>query len=258
MVVDATHTGNKIEIRITKGRSPYKLVADSEKIAKDWCKMIRMESQNAGLDNPLQKLVTDACKPSKEEEEEMADLYLEYGGFKFAADEDPSQYLDYNPGNHTAGADGADLDDGGYLDKEADSGNGDVDAAADDYMPPEDDGYLEQQAAGGGGKGVDADEDGYLAQKPAGDGDHIGDAADDYVPSPEAYGENGETGKGVDADEDGYLEQKAPADDAGDAADDYVPEASEADVVPAGGPADDNDSAHESAPTEDGSNADHA
>jgi hypothetical protein len=35
-VVDATNVGKKIEIKVAKGRSTYKLIADNEKIARDW------------------------------------------------------------------------------------------------------------------------------------------------------------------------------------------------------------------------------
>lgn len=192
-----------------------------------------MESHLAGLDNPLQKLVTDACKPDNGPED-GTDLYLEYGGFKFAADEDPALYTDFDPSvNRTegGGGGGAPVDEeAGYLDKEA--ADPDVDELADDYVPgqlPADDGYLEQQAGAGGsgGGGVQADEDGYLEQRaPGGD---IDADADNYVPpelSPETtYGEpeaDADAGP-ADLDDAGYLEQQAAANGTVDA-DDYVPD----------------------------------
>jgi hypothetical protein len=190
-----------------------------------------MESHTAGMDNPLQKLVNDACTPD-EPDADGTDLYLEYGGFKFAADENPELYTDFDPtvnqnGAATAAA-GASDDEGGYLEKEGADGDG-VDGAADDYVPPgdlADDGYLEQQAQGA----VAADEDGYLEQQAP--TDVVGADADDYVPaviSPEtAYGEPtaAEDGAAADLGDAGYLEQQAAADGAAvDAdADDYVPE----------------------------------
>jgi hypothetical protein len=46
------------------------------------------QAQVAGLDNPLNKMVQDACKaPDVLLGDDGDDLYMEYGGFKFAAEE---------------------------------------------------------------------------------------------------------------------------------------------------------------------------
>lgn len=113
-IVDVNAFGARLEIKVARGRSAYKLLADSEKVARDWAALIRIEAHTSGLANPLnaavQKATTTAAAPEDS-------LYTEYGGFKFA-NENPELYTDYNPGNSPAPAnaiDDADEHDNGDL-----------------------------------------------------------------------------------------------------------------------------------------------
>lgn len=42
-VVDINAIGRKLELKVAKGRGTYKLIADTEKIARDWAKLVRAE-----------------------------------------------------------------------------------------------------------------------------------------------------------------------------------------------------------------------
>lgn len=61
-VVDVNAFGCRLELHIAKGRSVFKLVADTEKIARDWAALIKMEAHLSGLDNPLNKAVQESCR----------------------------------------------------------------------------------------------------------------------------------------------------------------------------------------------------
>lgn len=101
-VVDVNAFGSRLEIKVARGRSTYKLLADSEKIASDWSTLIRREAHVSGLSNPLNARVQELCATDTAAEDP---LYAEYGGFKFAND-NPELYTDYDPaGNAKEDAD---------------------------------------------------------------------------------------------------------------------------------------------------------
>eukprot|EP00041_Stephanoeca_diplocostata_P021400 m.497879 g.497879 ORF g.497879 m.497879 type:complete len:400 (+) comp21818_c1_seq3:220-1419(+) len=197
-VVDVNAFGCKLELHIAKGRSVFKLVADTDKIARDWAALIKMEAHLSGLDNPLNKAVQDTCRDASNDDNDN-DLYTEYGGFKFANDQ-PELYTDYDPlkddssdgptypvdddeGNdkNDEDDDGGEnyntftpnvADDAGYLDQlnpVADAETAAEDAAdnyGEDFVPPEgapvDTGYLDHDAlAGGDETAADAAADNY-------------------------------------------------------------------------------------------------
>lgn len=191
-VVEVNATGNKLELAIFKGRKPFKLTADSPKIAEDWAKLLRLEANLSGLDNPLQHMVDEAV--AQVGGIDADDLYAEYGGFKHANEnldlyhdvdvvDDPTldddddggdMYNTFEPNDAVRDAPPVQ---GGYLDHAVPDGGVDVDP--DDWVPStdgalDDAGYLDQVAPVGSSELPDT---GYL--------DHVApvsDGADDWVP----------------------------------------------------------------------------
>eukprot|EP00040_Diaphanoeca_grandis_P037040 m.239431 g.239431 ORF g.239431 m.239431 type:complete len:424 (+) comp33745_c3_seq3:83-1354(+) len=148
-VVDVNSFGARLEIKVARGRSTFKLLADSDKIAHDWSSLIRMEAHTSGLNNPLNQNVQKACGTNTKTEDP---LYTEYGGFKFA-DQNPELYTDYDPKSAAKG--------NGKVEEEENYGNFTPNTAVEgeekelptdgQYLeqapPPTDSGYLDNQTA---------------------------------------------------------------------------------------------------------------